>query len=198
MSGSMRVIVGTGLLLFAVLGGSTVHRVEGSDMAPSISSGDWLIALPGVSARPGDVVLLADPLDPERTVLRRAIAAGGTKVRYEDDSLRIDTKRLRHKAMGDVDGHHVIEEVLWAKPPGENTTWLIRRAMSPPVSWSAEAVEIPDGYWYLLADNRDEAVDSRWWGPVADAEIKAVVRAWVGEPHTWRDRVTWSTGHREP
>ena len=46
---------------------------------------------------------------------------------------------------------------------------------------------VPDDRAYLSADNRDEALDSRWWGPVPLTSIGGVVVARIGAPTTpWR------------
>ena len=46
--------------------------------------------------------------------------------------------------------------------------------------------EVPEGHWFLLADNRDGAVDSRWWGPVPESRIQGVVRLRQGPEDPWR------------
>ncbi len=163
-------------------------------MSPSLMLGDIVWVIPGLSIKRGDIVALTDPLDPERTVLRRALATSGKSVQFEDASMRIDGKRVRHQDMGELDSWSVYQETIWSKPPAVPTQWLIRRRQTPSVHWSAEAVAVPEDHWYLLADDRDQAIDSRWWGPVPAADIHGVVRARWGEPNRWRDRLAWLEG----
>ena len=163
-----------------------VRTVDGSEMAPSILPDDLVWVLPGLEVQRGDVVALADPLDPSRTILRRAIGPAGTQVHFTDDGIRVDAKRLRVKDMGRLDGYGVYQETIWSKPPAKAVDWLIRRRRDPPVKGDAEPIEIPQGHWYLLADDRDDALDSRWWGPVPDSAIKGVVRLRYGPAHLWR------------
>lgn len=173
-------------LPLALLGaGATKVRTVGSDeMSPSIRAGDRVLILPLEPIR-GDVVALQDPLDPARVVLRRAIADGSKRVRYEDGELRVDVKRIRQKEMGELDGDRVTQETMWSKPPARANTWLLRYA-GEPVKWKAEVVPVPDGSWYLLADNRDDAVDSRWWGPISTERFLGVVRLRYGPADDWR------------
>jgi len=174
------------LLLVAML---PMRRVAGDEMSPTIRAGDVVWVLPGIEVRRGDVVALPDPLDPSRTVLRRAIAPGGTKALFTEDGIRVDAKRLRQKDMGKLDGYGVYQETLWSKPPAKAVEWLIRRRRTPPVHWEADAVEVPQGHWYVLADDRDNAVDSRWWGPVPAESIIGVVRLRYGPSDLWRKQL---------
>jgi signal peptidase I len=169
-----------------------LRTVAGDEMSWSLRSGDRVWVVPD-RIRRSDVVLVTDPLDPSRRVLRRAIAHGGQKVRVEDGTVRVDGKRIRQQEMGDPpqegDGPEltVLKEVIWSKPPARANRYF------PTISdratrWSAPgSVEVPEGHWYLLADNRDAALDSRWWGPVPESEIHGVVRARYGEADIWRE-----------
>ena len=69
-------------------------------------------------------------------------------------------------------------------------------------TWKTEPYEVPASQWYVLADNREWALDSRWWGAVDASTVKGVVRLRIGpsdelgtkkdEPH--RGPVTWMKG----
>lgn len=167
-----------------VFAAASVRTVGSDEMSPSIRAGDRVLILPLEPIR-GDVVALEDPLDPGRIVLRRAIADGDKRVRYENGELRVDVKRIRQKEMGELDGDRVTEETMWSKPPARANTWLLRYRKEP-VRWEAEAVPVPEGSWYLLADNRDGAVDSRWWGPISTERMLGVVRLRYGPADAWR------------
>jgi len=179
-------ILGTGVLAIIL----PMRSVAGDEMSPSIQAGDTVWILPGQAVRRGDVVVLQDPLDPSREVLRRAIAPGGTTVRFSDAGVRVDAKRLRQEDMGKLHGYAVYKETLWSKPPAKATDWLIRRRRDPGVHWKADPLEIPADHWYLLADDRDDALDSRWWGPIPTSAIRGVVRLRLTTPDLWRERLT--------
>lgn len=176
-------------LLLGGLAAATVRTVGSDEMSPSILADERVMILPLTPIR-GDVVVLRDPLDPERLVLRRAIADGGKRVRYEDGELRVDIKRIRQKEMGEQGDYRVSQETMWSKPPARANNWLLRYKKEP-VRWKAEPVLVPEGSWYLLADDRDGALDSRWWGPIPLERIEGVVRARLGTADEWRPRVQW-------
>ena len=101
---------------------------------------------------------------------------------------------IRDRAMGDDGDFTVMQETIWSKPPAATFDWLTRQRKGASAAWSADAVEVPPGHRYLVADNRDDAMDSRWWGPVPDTAIDGVVRLRWGEPSTWRPRFAWLMG----
>ena len=183
-------ILGLGMILAL----APVRSVTGDEMSPTIRDGDVVWVVPGLEVLRGDVVAVTDPLDPSRVVLRRAIAPGGTEVHFTDDGVRVDAKRLRIRDMGTAGAYGVYQEILWSKPPARAVKWLTRRVRKPAVHWEAEPVEVPSGHWYLLADDRDDALDSRWWGPVPVASIRGVVRLRYGPADLWRTRLAMLRG----
>ena len=180
-------VVATLALALSGAAAATVRRVGSDEMSPSIKAGEHVVLLP-LSPIRGDVVALADPLDPARVVLRRAIAGGGQRVTYENGELRVDVKRVRQKEMTLLGPERVTQETMWSKPPARANNWLLRYRKEG-VKWKAPAVLVPEGSWYLLADDRDGSLDSRWWGPIAEDRLMGVVRLRWGEADTWRPSV---------
>lgn len=177
----------TGIVAVTVVVGLLpVRQVRGDDMLWSIQSGDLVWILPD-RVRKADVVLVTDPLDPERSVLRRAIAGPGDRVRIDDSGVRVNGKRIRQTEMGDLPNSRVRKEVIWSSPPARPNPYFTQ-VVVPEVPWSTPGVvEVPDGHWYLLADRRDHGVDSRWWGPIPESAISGVVRLHAGPTNTWRE-----------
>lgn len=188
MSRLRRALLALAVLLVALAGVALVplRTVTDDSMAWSLQPGDRVWIVPD-RVRRADVVLVTDPLDPSRRVLRRAIAAEGQKVKVDAQGVRINGKRIRQTEMGEHERYRVIKEVIWSRPPARPNPYL-PLIVDQPSGWKMdEAVEVPEGHWYLLADNRDVGLDSRWWGPVPESEIHGVVRFRVGEADTWRE-----------
>lgn len=162
-----------------------LRKVVGNDMAWSIQDGDMVWVLPD-RVRKADVVLLEDPLQPGRMVLRRVIADGGQKVRIDEGGVRVNGKRVRPTDMGDAEEYRIVKEVIWSRPPARANPYFTRQ-LRLPEAWSTPGViEVPEAHWYVMADDRDGALDSRWWGPVPSSAIQGVVRARYGSADTWR------------
>lgn len=179
--------------LLAIATAVPMRRVVGGDMSWTLRDGDLVWILPD-RIRKADVVLVTDPLDPSRRVLRRVVAAGGERVRIDDGSLRVNGKRVRQLEMGDPPdadpngpGETVLKEVIWSKPPARANKYFPTMADRRIRFSSDGVVEVPEGHIYVLADNRDAALDSRWWGPVPESAVHGVVRARWGEADIWRE-----------
>jgi len=152
-----------------------VVRVTDHAMAPSLLPGDLLFLGPGAIA-PGDVALLSDPAEPKRQVLRRVVGVPGHAVRVAAGQLEVDGQRARIREMGRTETHLTLSE---------NNAWLTRRHLLPD-RVSPEPVTVPPGSLWLLADSREDAVDSRWWGPVHEDRVSSKVWLRIGKENAWR------------
>lgn len=170
-----RVLWGAAAALVLLLGGAqVVARVPDDDMAPSLFRGDLVVLLP-LAPRPGDVVALVDPLDPSRWTLRRVEARGGN-VRYDDAAFVMDDAPEPLLEMGRDADWVTLQE-------GPHLIRHLPRA----VRWRTEDEPVPAERLYLGADNRDVALDSRWWGQVPAEVAQGVVVLRFGSPrHPWR------------
>ncbi len=181
------------LLLLAVL--LPMRRVGSDEMAWTLQRDDLIWVLP-VRVRKGDVIVMDDPLDPARTVLRRVIGLPGEKIRYEDGSIKVNGKRIRqtdmdHVVVGEV-RYKTFKEVIWSRPPARATSWLVTHTADRPVAYSMpDKVEVPAEHWFVLADSRDRALDSRWWGPIPQSAVKGVVRMRLSARDRLREPWAW-------
>lgn len=157
-----------------------VRQVQSADMAPSLQPGDWVLLGPG-TASSGDVVRLADPLEPDREVLRRVLGLSGLEVAIRPGRIEVQGEALRTREMGRDDTQLVVSEA---------NAWLVRylpRVMrDTPVT-----VDVPTAQVFLLADNRDHASDSRHWGCVPHTALQDEVWLRVGPADAWRGSWAW-------
>ena len=161
------------LVATAALLAPNVARVPDDDMAPTLLAGDLVLVLPGTPEQ-GDLVALVDPLDPSRWSFRRVESVGG-QVRVEDGVYHTGN-RVDLLELGRDDAYVTRRE-------GEH---LVRRSARMPRGEQGPFA-VPDDAVFLGADARDEAMDSRWWGPVPLAAVQGRVVVRVGPPrHAWR------------
>ncbi|HJN78067.1 MAG TPA: signal peptidase I [Myxococcota bacterium] len=158
--------------VLALLGALTLDLAVAPDpeMAPSILEGDTVLIGPPGELRPGTVVVVDDPAEPGRKVLRRVIAVSGAEGRY-------DVRRREMFRGGDI---AILNEV---------DRWLVQERTTARLEPSIR-LDTPEGHVYLLADNRDLGLDSRWWGPVPLERIEGRVLLRWGSSDAWRGPVS--------
>ena len=136
--------------------GFQVARVEGMSMAPTLEDQDRLIvnkfAYRVGEPHRGDIVMLYYPVDPDKSFVKRVIAE-------EYDTVRI------------VDGNVFVNEA----PMKDDFVPEEYRAHD---DWGPQV--IPEGYYFVLGDHRNNSSDSRHWGFVPKRYIigKVQIRWW--------------------
>jgi len=136
--------------------GFQVARVDGLSMAPTLEDHDRLIVNKLVyelgDPRPGDIVMLYYPLNPEKMFVKRVIAREG------------DTVRI-------VDGRVYVNDI----PLHDDYVPAEFRSHD---DWGPQVVQ--QGYYFVMGDHRNNSSDSRHWGPVPKKYIvgKVKVRWW--------------------
>ena len=129
-----------------------VARVEGQAMAPTIGNGDRLVVSKWQyqhhDPRLGDIVMLLYPLAPEKSFVKRVIGREGDAVRIVDGQVFLNDVP--------VDDSYVPAEYR------SHDTW------GPRV--------VPQGYYFVMGDHRNNSSDSRHWGFVPKKYILGKVR----------------------
>jgi len=138
--------------------GFQVARVEGHSMAPTLEDQDRLIVnkleyrLPNHDPAFGDIVMLLFPNDPEKSFVKRVVGEPGDTIRS-------------------VNGHvYRNDEPL----PDE----FIPEEYRSYDTWGPEIV--PEGYYFVMGDHRNNSSDSRTWRFVPKKYIigKVQLRWW--------------------
>jgi signal peptidase I len=136
--------------------GFQVARVDGLSMAPTLEDHDRLIVNKLVyelgEPRPGDIVMLYYPLNPDKMFVKRVIAKEGDSVRIVDGRVYVNDLPLRDD--------YVPPEFRSHDDYGPET--------------------VKQGYYFVMGDHRNNSSDSRHWGPVPKKYIvgKVKVRWW--------------------
>ena len=136
--------------------GFQVARVDGLSMAPTLEDHDRLIVNKLVyelgDPRPGDIVMLYYPVNPEKMFVKRVIAKEGDTVRIVDGRVYVNERPLHDDYV-----------------PAEFRSHD---------DWGPQVVQ--QGYYFVMGDHRNNSSDSRHWGPVPKKYIvgKVKVRWW--------------------
>jgi signal peptidase I len=136
--------------------GFQVARVEGQSMAPTLADQDRLIvnklAYRIGEPRRGDIVMLYYPLDPAKSFVKRVIAEEGDTVRIVEGRVYVNDVPLHDDYVPSEFRSHD--------------------------DWGPQV--IPEGYYFVMGDHRNNSSDSRHWGMVPKRYIigKVQVRWW--------------------
>jgi signal peptidase I len=136
--------------------GFQVARVDGMSMEPTLEDHDRLIVSKLVyevgEPRPGDIVMLYYPVNPDKMFVKRVIAKEGDEVRIVDGRVYVNEQPLRDD--------------------------YVPAAFRSHDDWGPQVVQ--QGYYFVMGDHRNNSSDSRHWGQVPKKYIvgKVKVRWW--------------------
>lgn len=127
-------------------------HVPSSSMEPTINTGDKLIGfrLAYLFKEPerGDVVIFRYPDDESQIFIKRVIGLPGDKVEIADGKLIIN-------------GEVMVEDYV-----------------KEPMTGNFGPYEVPEGYYFMLGDNRNISQDSRYWKNTYVSRKSILAKAW--------------------
>ena len=140
--------------------GFQVARVEGQSMAPTLADQDRLIvnklAYRIGEPRRGDIVMLYYPINPDKSFVKRVIAEEGEDVRIVDGIVYVNDVPMKDDFVPEEFRSHD----------------------------DYAPTRIPDGYYFVMGDHRNNSSDSRHWGMVPKKYIIGKVQLrWWPIPH---------------
>jgi len=131
----------------------------------------WDHLLPYRQVARGDIIVFHYPVNPSEHFVKRVIAIPGDRVRLINTRVYINGKPLNEPyALYTSQLHDSFRDDfprLNVPVPGlEGTWWLQMKKLVD----DGELI-VPEGDYFVLGDNRDESLDSRYWGFVPRANV---------------------------
>lgn len=122
-------------------------KIPSGSMIPSLLVGDHLLvskcAYKFAQPRRGDVAVFKYPDDPARNFIKRIVAIGGDTVEIRDKIVFVNGIQQTEPYI-----QHVFQDILPAQ-------YSARDNFGP--------VTVPPNQYFMLGDNRDSSLDSRFW-----------------------------------
>ncbi len=188
------------LLIVFILRGFIAEpfRIPSGSMLPTLEIGDFIlvnkyqygIRLPIVhdkvvevqQPKRGDIMVFRWPRDNKTNYIKRVIGIPGDVIEYRNKQLFLNGERLENVATGEYLPFPVNRS---RSHPHDRFTQLIPAANASEedsVAYSIlidnferakinKKIVVPEGQYFVLGDNRDHSLDSRFWGFVPDENI---------------------------
>ncbi len=171
-------------------------RIPSGSMMPTLLIGDFIlvnkfsygIRLPVLNKKiieigepeKGDVVVFRYPKDPSIDYIKRVVAVPGDTIDYRNKTLIVNGEPLKQvqlglyngsgsgenmtgtlesvETLGDVEHSILVNQLFPDFPPGCQML-------------TSGSIKVPDGYYFVMGDNRDNSNDSRCWGYVPEQNL---------------------------
>src|SRR5205823_9617578 len=149
--------------------------------------GVWGHILPYTMIHRGDIVVFHYPVHPEQHFVKRVIGVPGDHVRMDGKQVWVNGVATKenyavYRSAADDAYHYHFPNTDFVAAGVEARWWLQMRSDVQ----SGELV-VPPGKFFVLGDNRDESLDSRFWGFVPRENI-------IGRPLL----IYWSLRNADP
>jgi signal peptidase I len=153
-----------------------MYKIPSRSMVPTLLVGDQLVVnkfiygikipyfrntiIPLTDPQRGDIIVFIYPNDRSLDFIKRVIGIGGDTIAIQDKKIFINGKLFKDKS-------------------GLYTDKIIYQGSVQPRD-NFGTVTVPKGSLFVLGDNRDESMDSRFWGFVdlKDVQGKAFIIYW--------------------
>lgn len=123
----------------------------------------------------GDIIVFRFPEDEEKDFIKRIIGIPG------------DTVQIRNKVVF-VNGQPLDDRAFTQRIDPS----IIDGSINPRDNFGP--VTVPEGSYFVMGDNRDQSLDSRFWGYVREEKIRGkafrIYWSWSGQGH-WTEWVRW-------
>jgi signal peptidase I len=141
-------------------------------MEDTLLVGDKNIARPRHAPVRGEMIVFRYPVDPTQTFVKRVIGLPG-------DRIRLSHKQVYRNGVALVEPyatHKMDYEDSYRDdfPSGPNTQLYPAGQRMLANNVSQGEVVVPPGAYFVMGDNRDQSLDSRYWGFVRDGDLIGV------------------------
>jgi signal peptidase I len=162
-----------------------LFRIPSGSLEPTLQVGDMVLVnkfryglrLPVLNKkfievsepRRGDISVFLWPNDPSIYYVKRVIGVPGDEIEYKDKQFIINGEPVSQTFVGDVsifDGAGRLQQVQQWQEELDGKTYSIYKR--PGVKAEDFTITVPEGHYFMIGDNRDDSMDSRHWGFVAD------------------------------
>ena len=163
-------------------------RCVGVANYPTVVPGDRImankLAYKNSDPKRGDFVVFSDPDNRQINFSKRVVAIAGDSVEIKDNQLYINDKKLERQKLPqsvldkiriESSGKPLEGDVFYEVNGNAKYKIFIEKQSNDEPSQDFAKITIPANHCFVLCDNRNQAKDSRQFGPIPIATIKGRV-----------------------
>lgn len=193
-------------------------RIPSGSLEPTLRMGDFILTnkfdyglrLPilrtklvniGIPKR-GDIVVFRWPPDTSYYFIKRVIGLPGDRVNYMNKVLTINGKEMTQTALHTPPVLNTIQlengYTIRVEKKEEDLGGVKHYIYLEPargLGYNFQNINVPQGMYLVMGDNRDDSADSRYWGFVPEENIvgKAVLvwMSWDSFAPSWAQKIRW-------
>ncbi|MFC3283681.1 signal peptidase I [Litchfieldella rifensis] len=159
-------------------------QIPSGSMRPTLEIGDFILVnkytyglrLPVLNTEivelgepeRGDVMVFRFPQEPSVNFIKRVVGLPGDHIRYEGKQLFVNGKPVSKSLLEEVP-REAPNELLFEERLGAVSHRIYNNPRDP--GPQVRELEVPEGHYFMMGDNRDHSNDSRYWGFVPEENI---------------------------
>ena len=159
-------------------------KIPSVSMIPTLQIGDYILVnkftygfrlpvigteiIPMDDPQRGDIMVFRYPQKPTVNFIKRVVGLPGDEIRYENKRIYINGELVKQEYVAQLPPNRPVYRI-YNETLGEVDHEIhvdLEHTAAPPQKWI-----VPQGYYFMMGDNRDHSSDSRAWGFVPESNI---------------------------